>query len=448
MSLAVTTASLINDPLYLDRCQVDSPNSLVELAWAQVAARRSDVDTVVDFGAGDARFARSGQFNRYVGYEIDTKRWNSGGLGSGVEMRSRCAFTHTATDADLCIGNPPYVRNQDLPLGWRVMAAGQVEARTGVQLSGLANAWQYFLMLGIASTNPTGLVVQVLPYEWVSRPSAAAIRSHVNSMGWRVSVYRLPDSTFSGVLTAASITVIDKRGPAEWNYFEIDDRGTPRALDSAAGPIEGALAYTRAGGPVRAKRGLSPGTQKLLTMTEGERIHAGLHIGRDVVRCVTSLRDLPAFEGRLTSSNFDATLRHRGAKCWLIRTDREPSERLRGYLESCAESDYNTATCLAREVWWQFAMPAVPALLISQSFKGKAPKVLVNEVKAHAVGGVCGVYNLDAQAADAFRRDLEALDLNGQLIPYAGGLYKLEIGQLNSLLEAFTQAVMHAREGS
>jgi hypothetical protein len=57
--------------LYLDRCKVDTPNLLVGATWAHVSKLRPKIGKVVDFGAGDGRFAKAGSFKKYVGYEID-----------------------------------------------------------------------------------------------------------------------------------------------------------------------------------------------------------------------------------------------------------------------------------------------------------------------------------------------------------------------------------------
>lgn len=430
-------AALRDDPLFLDRCQVDTPADIIELVWDLVLTRRQAVDLVVDFGAGDGRFSRAGRFRRYVGYEVDASRCTTLALAGSVRVIPKCAFSHRRQDADVCVGNPPYVRNQDLPVGWREMAAGEIQRLTGVRLSGLANAWQYFLMLSLWSVKSDGLVAQVLPYEWVSRPAATPVREYVESQGWAVDVYRLPDGVFAGVTTAASITVIDKRSPAGWHFHEIATGGAVTPLSSPTGAAAGVLPYTavRDGQQPRAKRGLSPGTQEILTLTEGQRVHAGLHIRRDVVRCVTSLRSVPADIAWLNAEAFDEHLVATGAKCWLIRTDRLPSPRLQAYLNAADVSLYQTATCLGRDTWWHFAMPEqTPMVLIAQAFKHALPKAVLNDIGAHAVGGVAGIYNIDSGEAARFIEDLRSLRLHERLVPYGKQMRKLEINQINSLL--------------
>ena len=430
-------AALREDPLYLDRCQVDTPDGLVRLAWEQVRARRDQIGDVLDFGAGDARFARHGTFTSYVGYEVDAARFAAVPLPKHVQLIDRCAFSHVGSDADLCIGNPPYVRNQDLPGGWRQMAAVEVERRTGVALSGLANAWQYFLMLALNSVKEDGLVVQIVPYEWVSRPGVAPIRRWIESRGWSVDVYRLPDGIFRDVLTAASITVIDKSAnSSSWKFHDIDGDGKVTPLPSPTSAEHGVVPYSRTpqSGP-RAKRGLSPGTQKVLTLTEGERVHAGLRIGTDVVRCVTSLRQLPSSVAELNLDAFKTHYRDAGLKCWLIRTDVSPSRQLNAYLDSINSRDYQTATCLSRPVWWQFVMPTErPQILVAQAFKGASPKMVRNSVKAVPVGGVAGIYDIPTEDVTHVVRELSERDVDQRLVPYAKQMHKLEINQLNTLL--------------
>lgn len=425
--------------LYLDRCQVDTPEPLVKKVWDLVKDRRARIGKVVDFGAGDARFARYGQYDEYVGYEIDPGRCSLENLPPHAEIVNACAFSEEINDATLSIGNPPYVRNQDLPLGWRQQAAATVERRTGVKVSGLANAWQYFFFLSIASARPDGLVALVVPFEWVSRPSARALRTYIESQGWGVSVYRLNDDTFDRVLTTSSITIIDKSiADGRWSYFRETKGGAFESMNSPSGRGCKLLAYT----PVRdaaitAKRGLSPGTQERLVLTEGERVRCGLRIGTDVVRCITSLRNWPSELTVLDTESFRREFVNKGRKCWLVRTDRKPSPRLQTYLDSVPEIDRQSSTCIKRDVWWAFSMPQVPTLLIASGFRDK-PKTVVNAIKAIAVGSVCGIYGATPTQADSLVMALRNLDYRGLVVPHSNGLCKLEVNQINALLSSLS----------
>ena len=196
---------------YLQRCQVDTPDGLVLKLWQEIGKRRKNVGSVVDFGAGDGRFARHGEYRRYRGYEIDASRLAGTKLPKNAELVHACAFGSAIEKADVSIGNPPFVRNQDLPDGWRAKVSDHLFAVSGVRLSGLANAWQYFFLQSLLCTKEDGLCALIVPFEWVSRPSVSALRHFIRTKGWEVDVIRLADSTFGGVLTTASITLIDKR---------------------------------------------------------------------------------------------------------------------------------------------------------------------------------------------------------------------------------------------
>jgi Eco57I restriction-modification methylase len=425
--------------LYLDRCQVDTPDELVAATWAHVDLLRRKVGKVVDFGAGDGRFARHGRFTEYIGYEIDRGRCRHAIVPAHASLVTRCAFSDEIDDADLCIGNPPFVRNQDLPEGWRQQASDVLRRRTGVAVSGLANAWQYFFLLSLASLKPDGLCALVIPYEWVSRPSAKALRDYIAEQRWNVSVYRLVDTTFNSVLTTSSITIVDKAvRKGKWRYFEETAEGAYLPLPSPSGSADGVIRYLRRSevnkASPRAVRGLSPGTQKVLTLTEGERVRSGLQIARDVVPCVTTLRLLPPNVKALDEAVFRTYYRVAGQKCWLIRTDTLPSPALEAYLIAVPASDYQTATCLERDEWWKFNMPPVPSLLMAQSFRGDFPKAVRNTIAARAVGGVCGIYNVDEAQASRLVAGLDGIDIRDRVVAHSNGLRKIEINQLNMLL--------------
>lgn len=432
--------------LYLDRCQIDTPDRLIAATWAHIYERRDRIGKVVDFGAGDGRFARHGAFDSYVGYEVDWKRCVRTDLPDTVRFVHRCAFAETVNDADLCIGNPPFVRNQDLPAGWRTKVADQLQARSGIALSGLANAWQYFFLLSLLSAGDKGLCALVVPYEWVSRPSTQALRAFIIGEGWDVDVYRLEDASFESVLTTSSITVIDKAcRSSRWRFFTETGDGKFEPLPTASDSAAGYLPYVRparGSRTPRAVRGLSPGTQEVLTLTDAERSRFGLRIGRDVVPCVTSFRVVPPEVRVLDEAAFLNYFRAMGRKCWLLRTDRAPSRQLSAYLEAVPQHDRATSTCRSREVWWKFNMPDVPDLLVATTFKGAGPKIIANTFGARAVGGVAGIHGLPASKLGELLDGLAARDIKDRIIAHANGLRKIEINQLNGLLaEIFGRSV-------
>src|SRR5205823_4745709 len=88
-----------------------------------------------------------------------------------------------------------------------------------------------------------------------------------------------------------------------------------------------------------------------------------------------------------------------GIKCWLIRTNKDPSTRLKKYLENVPEIARRTSTCDNREPWWKFTIPEAPAVLVATGFSGARPKAVRNAVGAVAVGSVSGVHGIHGVAA-------------------------------------------------
>ncbi len=272
----------------------------------------------------------------------------------------------------------------------------------------------------------------------------ASLREYIRARQWNVDVYRLSDEAFDSVLTTASVTIVDKRArDSRWRYYETDRDGKDREMPTTSGNAEGHLAHTRwkrGAGPV-AVRGLSPGTQEVMVLTEGQRARLGLKPGRDVVRCVTTLRTLPASVTDLDLAAFNQHYRAADRRCWLIRpTGAVAGGALRAYLDSVDPRSYATRTCLNRNAWWDFSMPATPSALIATCFKGPSPKAVLNAVGAIAVGGVAGVHHASHEESAGFLRHLASLDLRDRIVSHAKGLKKIEIGQLNTLLSAYTAA--------
>ena len=291
----------------LSESQVATPQRVVSLFWRLAARKRGLFGKVLDMGAGDCRFSVGGKFKKYVGIEIDPVRSRGVKLPQNARLIYNCAFRHRDGNYDACIGNPPYVRHHDVEDEWKDATVIQIKKALGITLNKNSNLYLYFLCLGLSKTRADGVVALVIPYEWVSRPSAKIIRDYIKAMGWNVSVYRFQQPIFDGVLTTASVSIIDKSSNAGlWKYFEItsDFKIIERQRMAAAKVLE----YAKRHKDTWALRGLSPGSQKLFTLTEGERIHYGL-AKTDVVPCVTTLKEVPSSLKALTKASFKKLLR-------------------------------------------------------------------------------------------------------------------------------------------
>ena len=421
----------------LSRSQVTTPPDIVKLFWQITHKYRNIFSTVIDLGSGDGRFCLGGRYNSYEGVEIDPTRLPQSALPSNVSIHYGCVFKHNRKNYAACIGNPPYVRHHDLEEEWRDNIAIELEKITGIKLNRKCNLYIYFLFLSLLKTRADGLVSVVVPYEWVSRPSAKPLRDFIKRNGWNVDTYRFKEQIFSDVLTTASITVIDKRKrDGKWCYYQIDRQGNCSQDLNITGSKRELLPYEDRG-KIWAMRGMSPGTQKIFTLSEGERIHAGLKHS-DVMPCVTSLREVNGDFKRLTKDAFRKRFIETGAKCWLIKSHEENiSNRLKAYLDSIPEITRNTWTCKSRDCWYRYPLFDAPKLLVSTGFTSFGPKVLINSVNAYAIGSVCGIYSDSNVGLSKLHQYLTGINFESRVISHAKVLKKIEIRQLNAVLNTY-----------
>ena len=283
-------------PAYqLSDSQVTTPEPVVKLFWDLTKQHRKHLKSVLDMGAGDCRFAVGGNFNKYTGVEIDRRRIANARVPRNGEILHGCVFRHQKGEYDACIGNPPYARHHDIERSWKDRTVVRLKRELGVSLNKHCNLYIYFFCLALLKAREDGVVALIIPYEWVSRPSAKALREYIRQQRWNVSVYRFQKPIFDGVMTTASVSIVDKaRRDDIWAYHDITpDQAVvnrPGVTDSKSGVLE----YAQRG-QVWALRGLSPGSQKVFTLTEGERVRAGLRRGRTSFRASRVLRMCPAF---------------------------------------------------------------------------------------------------------------------------------------------------------
>jgi Eco57I restriction-modification methylase len=429
----------------LARCQVETPVPIVRLMWRMAHRQRPSIGrfpSVLDLGAGDGRFSRFGVYDRYVGVELDRAKVIRVVLPTSAQLRAGDAFKARGLGRahSLAIGNPPYIRHHDLPEAWQARAINELERRIGVRLKLTANLYILFLALALTCVDDDGLVVQLVPFEWVTRPSASELREYAKSQGWGVRVFRFKDHVFPRVLTTASITVIDKRiRDGRWEYGEIDERLRLTLKRTATGSRRRPLAYEDGADDRHGIRGLSPGGQDIFVLTEEQRLSCSLQRDRDVRPCVTSLRllpdDLPILDGNAFRTHFVMA----GRPCWLIRSDRKNlSAALTAYLESIGDRWKAYSTCTGRSVWWRYIAHRVPDVLVASGFVGKAPKAVENRVRAIAVGAVYGVHLGGDLAPAALVRSLRSGNLAAQVVGHSNNLKKLEVRQLNNYLNQLT----------
>lgn len=422
---------------FLHSCQVETPLYIVDGMWRIARTYKDKYQRVLDLGAGDGRFSRSGAFKQYVGYEIDSKRMPTRAPFGRIHIINKDAFSEYSSDFSLCIGNPPYIRANRLGFEWRDEVAARLEQKTKIVFKRNANLFVYFLTLALLRTRDDGLVVQLVPYEWVSRPSAKPLRDYINQKGWEVSVYRFNEDVFDNVLTTASITVIDKsKKSGRWRYYQLSKGFDAVEVLQPSGSEHKVLEYSGRHESAFALRGLSPGGQDIFTLTEYERLFNGLEIGGDVVPCVTSLKRFPSNVTNLTKTAFYKYLVHEGQKCWLIRSDKDNlSNNLQAYVNSIGKKVWGKyTTCTKRKIWWKYRIHPVPPILVASGFCEFGPKIMKNSFNAVALGGVYAVFAEKRKYVRVLEQKLREKNFEAQVVSHSNNLKKIEIRQLNSVI--------------
>ena len=420
----------------LSKCQVDTPKSIVRFVWNQIHARRPTVRTVADFGCGDGRFADFGKYEQYDGFEIDPVRISGFTNKNNQRIHTGCAFElASASHYDVCLGNPPYIKHHDLSSEW----LDRIEQRLGSMIDyvgdGRSNAYIYFLWLSLASVRDDGLVALVIPFEWISRPASATLRAFIRRMGWEVDVYFLQGSVFGRVLTTACVAIIDKRvKDGRWQTYSVSSTGEVAAMEHPTMTKNAVLEYERAEGKLRAIRGLSPGGQEVFVLTEEERVRFRLVAGSDVVPAITTFRYVDKLDVGISETEFRVQFIDKGRRCWLINTDGKISAALTTYLEQVPQKLRENSTCSSRGVWWKYPMPKVAKILYASGFAGSAPKMVINDIGAIHVGGVHGIHCSSRRVARILLDRLKAYDFASRVVAQAKGFKKIEVNQMNSVL--------------
>jgi hypothetical protein len=421
------------------KCQINTPHEIISGYWKLLKNFRPRLDSVLDLGAGDGRFAIGGYYKQYDGVEIDTLHKHIKSLPPNARMFHKCVFEHDTANYGACIGNPPYVRHHEIENNWRSNIVHMIRTYLSVSLNEQCNLFVYFLCLGIIKTKPDGIIALIVPYEWASRPSVKPLQEYIKKQKWGVHIYKFRDKIFSGVLTTASITIIDKKERTnKWKYYEVDSEFNIKKRKGLSEASSVVLPYEKRGN-IWALRGLSPGTQKIFTLTEGERIHFGLSL-YDVEPCATSLREIPKLCGSLNKETFKEYLIDRGQKCWLIKSYlpwAQMSDTLQEYIQSIPEDQRNTATCNERTHWYQYIPHPTPNILYSSGFTTFGPKILNNRIGAKAIGSVHGIHSTIRVSKSKLLKYLNSTNFEKDIVAHSNSLKKVEVKQMNGILNKY-----------
>ena len=183
---------------YLERCQVDTPATVVAATWKHVRRLRpGGVGTVLDLGAGDGRFAQQGVYESYVGYEIDARRCARGTVAAQRAVAQPMCILRSPLRCRRVYRQSP-VRQESAdpaelaPEGpWRTRATDGCFALGSGECLAVLLLERPCLSEGRWSCGP-GCSVRV-----GVASSAEALRNYIREQRWTVCVYRLREAGFA-----------------------------------------------------------------------------------------------------------------------------------------------------------------------------------------------------------------------------------------------------------
>ncbi len=433
--------SVISTEKKLNGCQIQTPPQIVKFFWSILQNYRESIGVVADFGAGDGRFSLGGNYRKYIGVEVDYSQRPIDSLPNNAILQNGCLLD-VKRKFDACIGNPPYYRHHAINSNWKEKARKLVKQETGFTVNKLANLFIYFLWFSLIRSISDGIIAVIVPYEWVSRPSCKSLREFITQNHWRVDVYRFKDekAIFPEVLTTSSITVIDKSvTDGKWNYYDIDEELKVNDRNGITGTGKIVLPYED-GGNIYAKRGFSPGSQKVFTLTEQERITHQIEYD-EIVPCVTSFREFPADINVLGKRAFRKHFVDAGKKCWLLKTEEKLNDRILKYFEQVPDKEKKNYTCREREIWYAYKNQEAPKVLYSSGFVKFGPKIAINKIGAVPLGSVHGIHTRNGSAGlKELVGYLRGFDYESKVVRHAKTLIKVEVRQMNAVINEYLKS--------
>jgi adenine-specific DNA-methyltransferase len=176
------------------------------------------------------------RIERAIGIEIDsTICATARDLWSGSAMEVVCAdFTRIVADIsrpsspNLILANPPYVRHHHIAADDKKRLQALVYDMTGVEVSGLAGLYVYFLLLASAWMEEDGVAAWLVPSEFMDVNYGAALRQYLTEHVTLIRAHRFDpaDVQFADALVSSVVLVFRNAIPRAGHAVEFSFGGT------------------------------------------------------------------------------------------------------------------------------------------------------------------------------------------------------------------------------
>ena len=137
---------------------------------------------------------------------------------------------------NVVLANPPYVRHHHLGREDKARLQSVTLRMTGVEVSGLAGLYVYFLLLATAWMEEDGIAAWLIPSEFMDVNYGAALKDFLSNRVTLIRAHRFDpdDAQFGDALVSSAVLVFRKKAPAAGHTVEFTFGGTlgePHARD-------------------------------------------------------------------------------------------------------------------------------------------------------------------------------------------------------------------------
>lgn len=409
------------------------------------------------FGRGvflDALHARQVQSNRIFAVDLDQTPSESDRFAHvlrGIDFLNWAAQTKHRFDC--IVGNPPFIAIRALSTDL-CRAAASVLDHDGKPIGKRANTWYAFLQASIRLLAPGGSLAFLLPAAAEYADYCRSAREAATSVFQRVDLVRSRSPLFSDVEEGAIVLVCRGKGhrPGEFRRHEVADLDQTIArlssLDQRKArrcpnrPTNYGAGLTRLGDVMRIRLGGVTGDARFFVLTDSERKQRGLPR-----RCVRPIlcRAQDLYRPAITPAYIQSLIRD-NAPVWLF----SPCEAdlshpaVRNYLElsedngGCRRRAYKVR---CREPWYRTPLPPTPHAFLSGMSQFGVSMCFNEAGELNATNTLYVVqFRQEHTRSEQYAWALSLLtsgvfkQLRRATRIYAGGLKKIEPGQLTGIL--------------
>lgn len=188
------------------------------------------------FFSAALRVFGSKRIKRAVGIEIDPsfaeaarELWAETGLEVVLGDFTRVLANGSCpAPPNIVLANPPYVRHHHLTREDKTRLQCLTLKMAGVEVSGLAGLYVYFLLLATAWMEDDGIAAWLIPSEFMDVGYGAALKSHLTDKLTLLRVHRFApnDGQFGDALVSSAILVFRKTRPAAGRAVEFTYGGS------------------------------------------------------------------------------------------------------------------------------------------------------------------------------------------------------------------------------